>query len=377
MLYQFKSKPEDFFVEEKLSFDPSGQWDVFYVLREKRDQNTMDIVMSLCKKFRLERKMIWIAGLKDKVWVTRQWLAIYKSYLDTIWGEEKLLTELKKYAKILKTTWHNEPLKVWQNSGNNFKIRMRALKPVDDETKALISKKIDQIIDYGIPNCFGQQRFGKGNRNFQRAKAIMKQWEIDKDAFEVKFKLQAYPSMYFNNYAINRWNKNKKLLNGDIVVDKNHWFGARAGVYSDGKVKLFDYKKLKDDNTDRDFVYPDCFYDEVDFDYNTWMVTGPMIWFNLIFPPHDTPAWTYEWKLTQDLEFWVKWVNVAREYNIYWIRRPLRVKPTDLEYSFDWDDLIISFWLPTWSYATVLLWNIFKDIDYLTYQDNKLMIPVN
>ena len=53
--------------------------------------------------------------------------------------------------------------------------------------------------------------------------------------------LQAYASMYFNEYAMMRWEKGLHLLEGDIVVDRYYAKGAKSGIYAHQEVQLFDY----------------------------------------------------------------------------------------------------------------------------------------
>jgi tRNA pseudouridine13 synthase len=48
---------------------------------EKRNKNTADILQHLCSTFKISRKTIGIAGLKDKKAIARQWISIYKRAL--------------------------------------------------------------------------------------------------------------------------------------------------------------------------------------------------------------------------------------------------------------------------------------------------------
>ena len=154
MLFQFKSKPEDFIVKEELGFKPSGKWDVFFVRFQKKEINTMDIVQHLCYGMKLERKELGIAGLKDKNWITEQRISIYKKVLNRIWWEEKFLQVLWQKATILETVRHNEPLAVWKNTGNYFKIRLEAKKEITPEIKEKIESNIQKILKNWFPNCF-------------------------------------------------------------------------------------------------------------------------------------------------------------------------------------------------------------------------------
>lgn len=80
---------------------------------------------------------------------------------------------LAQYGKIVDKTYHETPLQVGQNGGNRFVITLRATKAIDDTVKEQIVKYLAPIQQHGFPNCFGTQRFGKGMRNFHRAKEVI------------------------------------------------------------------------------------------------------------------------------------------------------------------------------------------------------------
>jgi tRNA(Glu) U13 pseudouridine synthase TruD len=147
-------------------------------------------------------------------------------------------------AEVLETTWGEKPLKVGGNAGNKFFIRLSATESVADEQKKLITENIHTLQTKGFPNCFGAQRFGKGNKNFWEAKQVMKGTtgkNPPEVAYRLRFMLQAYASMYFNEYVMRRWEKGLHWLSGDIVVDRYYAEGAKVGVYQHQEVRLFDY----------------------------------------------------------------------------------------------------------------------------------------
>ncbi len=84
-IFSFKEKSQDFIVEENLPFELKGKWDVFFVLFEKQNKTTMDVVNHLCKDLGISRLTLGIAWLKDKKAMTRQWICIYKSALKKLW----------------------------------------------------------------------------------------------------------------------------------------------------------------------------------------------------------------------------------------------------------------------------------------------------
>ena len=400
MLFQFKTKPENFIVKEELWFKPSGKWDVFFVRFQKKEINTMDIVQHLCYGMRLERKELGIAGLKDKNWVTEQRISIYKKVLNRIWWEKKFLEVLWQKSTILETARHNEPLAVWKNTGNYFKIRLEAKKEITPEIKEKIESNIQKILKNWFPNCFWKQRFWKWYRNFYRAKEIFEwdsnvilsesegsnlnsssQWhkKSKTDDFEIRFKLQAYASMYFNEYTIKRRQKWQIFLWGDIMVNSNN-FETKVWIYNEWKVWLFNYEKCKQEFEWKDLIQP--FYlsgETIDITKDSqWrQPTWPMLGFNLLTPPLDTKSRIKDNELLQETDFENLWIKTAKKYNIYWFRRPLWTKPKNLKYERNENnDLLLSFSLPTGSYATIFLWTILDWIDEKTIIENWLEIPL-
>ena len=310
-------------------------------------------------------------------------------------------------ATILETARHTEPLAVWKNTGNYFKIRLEAKKGITPDIKEKIEWNIQKILKNWFPNCFGKQRFGKGYRNFYRAKEIFEQgktiilsdskgYNLDSsvvslsqndkkihktktDDFEIRFKLQAYASMYFNEYTIKRRHKWQIFLWWDIMVNSNN-FETKVWIYNEWKVSLFNYEKCKAEFEWKNLIQPYYLSGEtIDITKNNkWrQPTWPMLGFNLLTPPLDTKSRIKDNELLQETNFENLWIKTAKKYNIYWFRRPLWTKPKNLKYERNEnDDLLLSFSLPTGSYATIFLWTVLDWIDDKTIIENWLEIPL-
>ena len=386
MLFQIKSKPEDFIVEEILwEWIPSWKWDFLYVFFEKENLTTMDIVDDLTKNFHLQRDEIGIAWLKDKVWITKQWISVSKRILNKIWWEESFIQTLWKKVRILEKSYNEFWLKVASNQWNKFEIRLRARQDISNEIKSQIENNIQKIIEKWFPNCFWMQRFGKWKKNFYEAKDRLKQlaqeynekWELKETdlPYHLRFLLQAYPSMYFNEYALNRWEKWLFLLQWDILVDRFNSNWVKTAIYDSQKIYQFDYQKLKKEKSELNFFEPNISDKWDDFDSNKRFPSWPMLWWNLLLPVEWTKARVRDNQLLQLAEFdeWMQ--QVCKIYNLWWVRRVLFIKVPDLKFEWDNDDIKLWFFLPTGSYATTLVSFILQWMDYLTLKDNSLLIP--
>ena len=377
MLFQIKSKPEDFIVEEVLwEWVPSWKWDFLYVFFEKENLTTMDIVDDLTKNFHLQRDEIGIAWLKDKAWITRQWISISQRSLNKIWWEELFIQTLWKKVRILEKSYNESWLKVASNQWNKFKIRLRARQNISKEIKNQIENNVQKII---------MQRFGKWKKNFYEAKDRLKQlaqeynekWKLKESdlPYHLRFLLQAYPSMYFNEYVLNRREKWLFLLQWDILVDRFNSNWVKTAVYDSQKIYSFDYQKLKKEKSEFNFFEPNISDKWNDFDSNKRFPTWPMLWWNLLLPSEWTKARIRDYQLLELAEFdeWMQ--HVCKIYNLRWVRRVLFIKVPDLKFEWNNDDIKLEFFLPTWSYATTLVSFILQWIDYLTLKDNSLFIP--
>jgi len=386
MLFQIKSKSEDFIVEEILpKWFPSWKWDFLYVFFEKENLTTMDIIDYLTKNLHLQRDELGIAWLKDKAWITRQWISISKRSLDKIWWEILFIQTLWGKVRILEKSWNEIPLKVASNDWNNFKIRLRARQKISDEIKNQIENNVQKIRERWFPNCFGMQRFGKWKKNFYEAKdrlkalaeELEKRWDLKESdlPYHLRFLLQAYPSMYFNEYVLNRWEKWLFLLQWDILVDRFNSNWVKTAVYDSQNVYLFDYQKLKKEKSDLNFFEPEIEWNVVESYSDKWFSTGPMIWWNLLIPWKWTKARVRDDQLLSLAEFneWIQ--QICKIYNLRWIRRVLFIKVPDLKFEWNNDDIVLEFSLPTWSYATTLVSFILQWVDHLTLKDNSLLIP--
>lgn len=410
MYFSFKNTVEDFLVEEQLDFSLSGSGDFFYIFFEKEKLNTMDILMEICGKFGVKRDDLWIAGLKDKQGITRQRLSISKKRLKAAGGETQFLDFLKSKVKILETWWHETPLAVGKNKGNRFKIRLRRREELPEEKKKLLEEQLEISKKIWFPNAFWIQRFGKGNKNYKKAEKLFNEGLQGKIGYEVKFKLQAFGSMRFNELVMKRREEKAFLLEGDILVNGWNAFWTWVANYMGGKLQHFDYWKLKEQLSLREVEwngttkplneYHTVFASvatcpeevgkqssrtnfwtakviERDSDYNASLrfPTGAVLGMEQLLCLEWTEARSYDdWQI-QESWFLKFGSEISRNYQLYGFRRPLWVKPTDLEWKREEGDLLLSFFLPTGSYASVFLASILGGIDPKGCESNGLIIP--
>jgi len=356
-LFSFKQKSQDFIVEEELPFELSGKGDAFFVYFEKRNKNTMDILQFLCKELGLSRKALWVAGLKDKKAMTRQWISLYKTALKRIGGEKVFTKTLAKVARIIKTDRHEHPVGLSTQINNVFHIRLRPTKNLSEKEKKQTKRVLNTLLDEWFANIFGEQRFGINGRNWHQGRDILRGESSITSKKEIVFKLQAYGSKMFNNYLTMRLEKWFSLMDGDIVtyqtVSDGKSFQSFA-VYHKETEMVSPFRVEKGKNAF--YRYPKKLSKKrIPFNPETMMITGPVIWFNNLSCDPSTEAGKFEQKFLRTHELEEKRLHAMRQHVIFGLRRAIWVLPGRTKLTYQGDDLLLRFSLSSGSYASVLI----------------------
>lgn len=206
----FKQIPDDFIVTEKLSFSPCGEGEHLFLLIEKKEVNTERVQRDLARLLNKPKKLVSYAGLKDRQAIARQWFSIHCPG-EAIDEPESLCGE---GWKVLEAVRHNKKLKTGALSGNHFSIVLRDLTQQEPVETALL-----RIQQAGVPNYFGEQRFGHQGQNVERGRAMVLGQAKVKDRFLKGIYLSALRSWLFNLILSERvqqsnWNQ---AVTGDVL----------------------------------------------------------------------------------------------------------------------------------------------------------------
>ncbi|MCW8889456.1 MAG: tRNA pseudouridine(13) synthase TruD [Sedimenticola sp.] len=159
-----RSVPEDFQVDEIAGFEPDGEGEHCLLHIQKRDSNTDWVAGQLARFAGVSRADVSYAGLKDRHAVTTQWFSVClagKSEPD--WGGIA-----SDEFQVMSSTRHGRKLRVGALKGNRFKIVIRDFSGDRDE----IESRFGSIASEGVPNYFGEQRFGVDDSNMASARAL-------------------------------------------------------------------------------------------------------------------------------------------------------------------------------------------------------------
>lgn len=147
----FKFQADDFQVEEDLGYLPCGEGEHQFIFVEKTNNNTAYVAEQIARFTQLPLRQVTYAGRKDKYAVTRQWFGIHApGQPDFDFSQFEL-----EGVKILRHTRHNKKLRTGQLKGNAFTISLRQV--VHPEA---IEERLNEIAQHGVPNYYGEQRFG-------------------------------------------------------------------------------------------------------------------------------------------------------------------------------------------------------------------------
>lgn len=183
----YKQSCEDFIVKEDLGFELTGEGEHVCLWVQKIGENTQYLARQLAKFAGIQARDVSYAGLKDKQGDTWQWFSLH------IPGKVTPDFSLFESAGVTihKVIRHNKKIKTGALAGNYFSITLREISDKQAVESALINVKS------GVPNYFGEQRFGYAGHNVNAALTMFTGRKI-KDRFKRGMYLSAARSYLFN-----------------------------------------------------------------------------------------------------------------------------------------------------------------------------------
>ena len=158
-----RSTPEDFDVTEELGWSLSGDGEHDYLWLEKTGANTEWVARQVAQHADVPARDVGYAGLKDRDAVTRQWFSVPR------WNSPDWSAFDVDGVTVLDVHRHNRKLRRGAHRANRFRIVLRSEDLAGCADK--LTARIDSILKRGVPNYFGEQRFGRGAGNLGLADA--------------------------------------------------------------------------------------------------------------------------------------------------------------------------------------------------------------
>jgi tRNA pseudouridine13 synthase len=158
-----KQRAEDFFVQEIPLYEPSGAGEHVYCEIEKIGLTTFDAVNRIAGALGVPSREIGYAGLKDARAVTRQVLSIWGTTEPAVMGLQLPGITVRWAAR------HGNKLRLGHLAANRFAVKVRDVNPTD---VVKLKGPLDVIRQRGLPNYFGEQRFGRRGDNDRLGAAL-------------------------------------------------------------------------------------------------------------------------------------------------------------------------------------------------------------
>jgi tRNA pseudouridine13 synthase len=208
---RFCPSPDTFVVEEIPAYLPSGTGEHTYVWIEKRSITTLDVVNDMARRLGIEAREIGYAGMKDRHATTRQWLSIPRVAPDTALaaGDDRL--------RVLRALRHGNKLRIGHLRGNRFEVVVTDLDGEAD-ARRLEQRLVERAL-LGLPNRYGDQRFGVYADNARRGIAMLRGEQRERDHRRRRLLLSAVQSAIFNEVLAFREAEGslRRVLTGDIL----------------------------------------------------------------------------------------------------------------------------------------------------------------
>ena len=161
---EIRQRPEDFFVQEIPLYEPTGEGEHVLFEIQKVNMTTFDAIEAIGRIHDINPREIGYAGLKDAKAVSRQMLTAPRV------DEAKLVTTKVQNLEVLWAARHRNKLRLGHLAGNRFAIRIRKVDPLKVVT---VRPVLDLLCKLGMPNYFGEQRFGRRGDNDKLGAAVL------------------------------------------------------------------------------------------------------------------------------------------------------------------------------------------------------------
>jgi len=160
-----KNRAEDFFVQEIPLYEASGEGEHVYAEVQKIGITTFEAINRIARALNINNRDIGYAGLKDARALTRQIFSIPGTTPEAV---------MQLQVPDLTIHWaarHGNKLRLGHLAGNRFAIKIRDVNPTD---VVKLREVLNLLEQRGVPNYFGEQRFGRRGNNDQIGAALLR-----------------------------------------------------------------------------------------------------------------------------------------------------------------------------------------------------------
>jgi tRNA pseudouridine13 synthase len=385
-----KQRPEDFYVQELPLYEPSGEGEHVFCEVQKVGITTFEAINRIAAKLNVSPRDIGYAGMKDAHAVTRQALSIWGTTPEAVMGLKV------EGISVLWAIRHINKLRLGHLKGNRFAIRMRDVNPTDVVKLGPVLKTIQER---GLPNFFGEQRFGRRGDNHLLGAAIIRsdpkgllshllgnpkpaddsQTAGARKAFDrndAKLAMKLWPRTGgMERRVLARYIKTNKASAAMKGVDhrlKRLWVSAvQSWMFNNVLAQrleagTFDHVLMGDLAFKHDngacFMVEDAAAEQARCAAFEISPTGPLVGYRMSLPQGEPLK--IEEAVMGEAQLHPEDFKKEGRDKVKGARRPLRVKPEEVELAGGVDEhgpfITVAFTLPAGSFATVLMRELTK-----------------
>ncbi len=387
-----KQRPEDFFVQEIPAYDPCGQGEHVYCEVQKVGLSTFDLIDRVAGALKISPRDIGYAGLKDAQALTRQVISIAGV------TEEQVMALHLPDVQILWAVRHGNKLRLGHLAGNRFAIKIREVNPTD---VVKLQPVLDELTRRGVPNYFGEQRFGRRENNHLLGAAIIRGDDTELlrlllgdadparddakhlaarrafDRGDLDESMRLWPRQAgMERRILARFIKTRKASDASRLIEEklrrllvsalqsemfNQVVAERIGSID----TLLDGEIAWKHDSGACFAVPVAEPEKARCEAFEISPSGPLLGYRLLLPEGE--AIKAEQRAFDRMRLKPEDFRRAGDFKVKGSRRPLRIQPRETSLSAGVDEhgghITVAFTLPTGSYATVLLRELMKNSD--------------
>jgi tRNA pseudouridine13 synthase len=212
---RLKISPAHFVVEEIPAYEPCGEGAHVYLEVRREGMTTRDVQRALAGALGVAERDVGCAGQKDKVSRATQTfsLPLASGAVEEIASRAAAATGLE----VLAAKRHRNKLGRGHLAGNRFAIVVADVGEDAVERARAILARLEQ---QGLPNFFGEQRLGPGDRNARRgARRLDDATGAAAKSWIARMELSAWQSALFNAWLRERMARGwfDRVLAGDVA----------------------------------------------------------------------------------------------------------------------------------------------------------------
>ena len=187
---RIKVSPEHFSVTERMEVVPSGEGEHVWLDISKTQLSSERVAKGLARYAGVAYRDVGYSGMKDVQAVTRQWFSVWlpkNQQLD--WSGFDM-----QGVFVHTISKHHRKLKRGTHKANSFDILVTDIQG----DLSLLEARFNQVKRCGVPNYFGEQRFGRDANNLVKAEGLFSRTIKIKDRNLKSIVLSSARSFLFN-----------------------------------------------------------------------------------------------------------------------------------------------------------------------------------